>query len=162
MKRAVFAGSFSPVHSGHVEIIKRAAVLFDELIVAVTDNVNKTCCISLSNREKLLTEACGGLNNVKVMSFNGTLADFCKKNKVDCIVKSLRNSIDLEYEYQMATVNKKTFGVETLFLLSAPEYRHISSTLVREFIKYDEDIYGLVPDGLVEKIKEVVDVSKIR
>ena len=73
----------------------------------------------------------------------------------------MRNSIDFEYEYEMATVKKKLFGVETLFLLSAPEYRHISSTLVREFLRYGKDISALVPDGMASKIKEVVNVSKI-
>ena len=161
MKRAVFAGSCSPVHSGHVEIIRRISELFDEVIVAVTENVNKPCYISLEDKKNLLVDACHDFKNVKVMSFNGTLADFCKENAVDCIVKSMRNSIDFEYEYEMATVNKKLFGVETLFLLSAPEYRHISSTLVREFLMYGKDISALVPDGMASKIKEVVNVSKI-
>ena len=159
MRRVVFVGSFSPIHNGHMDIINRLADLFDEVILAVTQNNNKAMSISIAQREELLKLACENFSNVKVMAFDGTLADFCHDNNVDCIVKSVRNTIDFEYEYNMATVNKNIFEVETLVMFSSPEYRHISSSLVREFLLYNKDISALVPKCLVEKIKEVYHVS---
>lgn len=155
MKRAVFAGSFAPVHNGHLDIANRACDIFDEVIFAVTQNKNKQSYVSIEQRKYILEQACKNMPKIKVMSFSGTLADFCKQNNVDCIIKSVRNIIDFEYEYEMATVNKDIFGLETLFLFSAPQYKHLSSSLVREFIQYQKDISSFVPDEIKEMIKEV-------
>ena len=159
MKRVVFVGSFAPVHNGHFDIIKRLVDVFDEVIIAVTQNKNKLFVASVEDRKELLKIACKDFSSVKVMSFKGTLADFCHDNNVDCIVKAVRNTIDFEYEYDMAITNKQFFNVETLVMFSAPQYRHISSTLVREFLQYDKDITPLVPVGIAERIKEVFYVS---
>jgi len=155
MKTAVFVGSFAPLHNGHMDVIKRASKIFDKVILAITQNTNKPIIASIADREQLLKLACVNLPSVEVKSFNGTLADFCKENNVDCIVKAVRNSIDFEYEYDMAVVNKQLFDVETLVMFSAPEYRAISSSLVREFLRYNKDISSLVPTEIEEKIKEV-------
>ena len=161
MKRAVFAGSFSPVHNGHLDVINRACDIFDEVIFAVTQNKNKRSSVSIEKRKYILEQACKSLPKVKVMSFDGTLADFCKQNNVDCIIKSVRNVVDFEYEYEMATINKDILGVETLFMFSSPKYKHLSSSLVREFIQYNKDISSFVPDDIKEIIKEVYYVSKV-
>ena len=155
MKTAVFVGSFAPLHNGHIDVIKRALKIFDKVILAITQNTNKPAIASISDREQLLKLACNGMPMVEVKSFEGTLADFCKENKVDCIVKAVRNTIDFEYEYDMAVVNKQLFGVETLVMFSAPQYRAISSSLVREFLRYGKDISLLVPVEIEQKIKEV-------
>ena len=161
MRRAVFAGSFAPIHLGHFEIIKRACGLFDELVVAVTQNKNKPNLMSVESRKNLLRLACDEFKNVKVVSFQGTLADFCKENDIGCIVKSVRNFTDFEYEHDMAEVNRKIFGLETLILFADSQYKYISSSLVREFVQYDKDISFLVPQGMENDIKEVFHVSQV-
>ena len=155
MKTAVFVGSFAPLHNGHMDVIKRASKVFDKVILAITQNTNKPAIASIADREQLLKLACCNISTVEVKSFSGTLADFCKENNVDCIIKAVRNTIDFEYEYDMAVVNKELFGVETLVMFPAPQYRAISSSLVREFLRYDKDISSLVPTEIEEKIKEV-------
>ena len=155
MKTAVFVGSFAPLHNGHLDVIVRASKIFDKVILAITQNTNKPTVASILDREQILKIACKDIPTVEVKSFTGTLADFCKQNKVDCIIKSVRNTIDFEYEYDMAVVNKDLFGVETLVMFSAPKYRAISSSLVREFLRYDKDISSLVPTEIEKKIKEV-------
>jgi pantetheine-phosphate adenylyltransferase len=153
--KMVFAGSFAPVTKGHLDIIQRASVLADTLIVAVTHNVNKPQYIKIEDRINLISEAVKDIKNVKVMAFDTLLADFCKEVKADCIIKSIRDTVDFAYEEQMAAANKQTGDTETVFLFASPQYKHISSSLVRELISYGADITPFVPEGLAQKIIKV-------
>ncbi len=123
--------------------------------MAVTNNVNKPQYVELNDRINLISEAVKDIKNVKIMSFDTLLTDFCKEVKADCIIKSIRNTVDFAYEEQMAAANKLTGDIETLFLFASPQYKHISSTFVRELISYGADITPFVPQGLAQKIVKV-------
>ncbi len=155
MKR-VYAGSFAPITIGHLDIIKRAAALADELIVAVGHNANKPQVIAINDRINLIKEATKDIKNVKVMPFDTLLMDFCRQVKADCIIKSIRNTVDFAQEEQMASANKLMGDIETMFMFASSQYKHISSTFVRELISYGTDITPFVPQGLAQKILKVI------
>lgn len=153
MKRALIAGSFDPVTAGHMDIIKRALELFDEVHAVIFINSEKKYMFTLDNRIAMLEEACKGLENVKTGCCGGLLADYMKKNGISAVVKGVRNSSDYTYEHEMALINRSLWeGAETVFLPAKQEYRHISSAMVRELIKYGRDISMFVPSGVGEYI----------
>ena len=158
MRRAVCPGSFDPVTNGHVDVITRAAGLYDELVVAVLVNPGKAGLFSVDERMELLRDAVAELPNVTVDSFEGLLVDYCRANDIPVIVKGLRAVSDFEYELQMAQMNHRIAGVETLFMATNPEYAFLSSSLMKEVVKFGGDISGLVPDivhdRLVERLRE--------
>ena len=119
-RTAVFAGSFDPLTIGHLDIIKRAAELFDTLVVAVVINPNKTSLFTSDERTKMIQEACLAIPNVNIDSFEGLFADYVNNNKFDAVIRGLRNTTDFEYEETMANVNADLyeFGTETVFLMS--------------------------------------------
>ena len=158
MKTAVFAGSFCPITTGHLDIIKRVAALCDTLVVGVTQNVNKTVLISTDKKANMIKKAvCAcGLKNVQVKPFDGLLADFCKKESADFIIKSVRNTADFFYEKDMAIINRKNFGLETFLMFAAPEYEYISSSAVRELLSYGASIDGFVPECVKDEITEAL------
>lgn len=153
MKRALIAGSFDPVTAGHMDIIKRALEIFDEVHAVIFINSEKKYMFTLDNRIAMLEEACKGLENVKTGCCDGLLADYMKKNGISAVVKGVRNSSDYTYEHEMALINRSLWeGAETVFLPAKQEYRHISSAMVRELIKYGRDISMFVPSGVGEHI----------
>ncbi|MCK5523112.1 MAG: pantetheine-phosphate adenylyltransferase [Thiomargarita sp.] len=130
---AIYPGTFDPITNGHTDIIKRAAKLFEQVIVAVAANSTKTPAFSLKKRIDLATHVLAGLNNVTICGFNGLLAEFAKQCQAQVIVRGLRAMSDFEYEFQMAGMNRTLIpDIETLFLTPANEYTYISSSLVRE------------------------------
>jgi pantetheine-phosphate adenylyltransferase len=154
VRRVVCPGSFDPVTNGHLDIISRAAQLYDEVVVAVFRNQNKTAFFSTEERLELLREATKGLDNVRVDRFEGLTVDYCKANDISAIVKGLRAVTDFDYEMQMAQMNYNQAGVETLFMTTNPLYAFLSSSLVKDFAKFGGDVSGLVPPIVLERLKE--------
>lgn len=150
MHRAVCPGSFDPVTNGHLDIIERAAKLFDEVVVAVGINRSKSRLFSPEERIDMLTTACAGWDNVRVDGFTGLLTDFCLKHEIDAIVKGLRAVSDFDYELQMAQMNSSLAPVETVFVPTSPEWSFLASSLVKEVATFGGDVSGLVPDFVRE------------
>lgn len=145
MRRAVFPGTFDPITLGHVDIIKRALPLFDELIIAIGTNSDKKTMFSLEERIKFIEDVFKNESQIKVKSYTGLTANFCKNEKVQFIVRGLRNSIDFAYEQSIAQANAKVNGVDSVFLICSPEYSHISSSIVRDIARHDGDYQDLIP-----------------
>ncbi|WP_188780926.1 pantetheine-phosphate adenylyltransferase [Marmoricola endophyticus] len=154
MRRAVCPGSFDPVTNGHVDIVQRAAGLFDEVFVAVGVNRSKSSSRLFTPEERMamLEQACGHLDNVRVAGFEGLLTDFCAENDVAAIVKGLRAVTDFDYELQMAQMNASLTEVETVFVPTSPEYSFLASSLVKEVARFGGDVSGLVPPLVLEAL----------
>jgi pantetheine-phosphate adenylyltransferase len=157
-KTVICPGSFDPVTLGHLDIIKRASKMFGKVKVAVLINSSKTPCFSIEERMELLRDATSGLGNVEVVSFEGLLANYCREQGVDAIVKGLRAVSDFEYEFQMAIANKKLNpNLETIFLTADSDSTFLSSSMVREIGSMGGDISNFVPACVHDRI-----VSKLR
>ena len=152
MRRAVCPGSFDPVTNGHVDVVSRAAALYDELVVAVLVNPGKAGLFTVDERIALLRDAVADVPNVVVDSFQGLLVDYCRSNDIPVIVKGLRAVSDFEYELQMAQMNRELAGVETLFVPTAPQVGHLSSSLVKQIATFGGDVSGLVPKAVQERL----------
>ena len=152
MRRAVCPGSFDPVTNGHLDIIGRAAAIYDEVVVAVLVNESKAGLFDIPERIELLREVCAQWPNVSVDSFRGLLVDFCKDRSIPVIVKGLRAVSDFEYELQMAQMNHRLGDVETMFMTTNPLYSFLSSSLVKEVAKYGGDVSELVPDVVAQRL----------
>ena len=153
MKKAVYPGSFDPLTFGHLDIIKRAAKIFDELTVAVLDNKAKTPLFSVDERVSMLREITQDIPNVRVDSFDGLLVDYMKKEDITIIVRGLRAATDFEYELQIAQTNHVEYPeAETIFLTTNLKYSYLSSSVVREFAAYGGDISKFVPERFIDRI----------
>jgi pantetheine-phosphate adenylyltransferase len=152
VRRVVCPGSFDPVTNGHLDIISRAASLFDEVIVAVLRNLSKTGLFTAEERVEMLREVLKGQPNVRVARFEGLTVDFCRDNGASAIVKGLRAVSDFDYEMQQAQMNYRQAGVETLFMTTNPLYAFLSSSLIKDIAKYGGDVSGLVPDSVLERL----------
>jgi pantetheine-phosphate adenylyltransferase len=152
VRRVVCPGSFDPVTNGHLDIISRAAMLYDEVIVAVFPNLSKTALFTVDERLELLREVTSKHSNVRVQQFDGLIVDFCRANDISAIVKGLRAVSDFDYEMQMAQMNYNQAGIETLFMTTNPLYAFLSSSLVKEFAKYGGDVSGLVPEPVLDAL----------
>jgi pantetheine-phosphate adenylyltransferase len=150
--KMLYAGTFDPVTSGHLDVIRRASALADELVVGVLTNAAKRCYFSPAERLEMLRSATEGIEGVAVDEFGGLLADYVKKNGIGAVVRGLRATTDFEYEIQMAQMNARlTEGaVETVFLMTDPKYSFVSSSLIKEVFILGGDIKGLVPDSVYE------------
>lgn len=153
MNTFVYPGSFDPVTNGHLDIIDRASVICDKLIVAVLVNGSKNPSFTLEERVELLERAIVGKKNVEVKSFEGLLVDLAKKERATTIIKGLRAVSDFEYEMQMAHLNKiQDNNIETLFMMTSVNYSFLSSSSIREIAKLGGSIDGLVPECVKEDI----------
>jgi pantetheine-phosphate adenylyltransferase len=152
LRRVVCPGSFDPVTNGHLDIISRAAQIYDEVVVAVLRNPSKTSLFTAAERVELIREATKKLDNVRVDRFEGLIVDFCRDNDIAAIVKGLRAVSDFDYEMQMAQMNYSQAGVETLFMTTNPLYAFLSSSLVKEFARYGGDVSGLVPPAVLDRL----------
>jgi pantetheine-phosphate adenylyltransferase len=148
----VCPGSFDPVTNGHVDVIARGAALYDELVVAVLVNPGKAGLFTVDERMELLREAVADLPNVVVDSFSGLLVDYCLSHDIPVVVKGLRAVGDFEYELQMAQMNRELAGVETLFVPTAPQVGHLSSSLVKQIATFGGDVSRLVPKGVLDRL----------
>lgn len=156
MKRiAVCPGSFDPITFGHIDLIERTVGMFDELVIAVARNVNKTGFFTVPERLEMIKELTEGYENISVDSFDGLLVDYVREKGACCVVRGLRAFSDFEYEFQMALTNRKLNDeYETIFLMTHESYSFISSSLVKELIEFGGDISAFVPPLVEEKLKE--------
>jgi pantetheine-phosphate adenylyltransferase len=152
VRRVVCPGSFDPVTNGHLDIISRAAQLYDEVVVAVVRNPNKNTLFTADERVELIREATKQHDNVRVDRFEGLTVDFCRDNDISAIIKGLRAVTDFDYEMQMAQMNYNQAGVETLFMTTNPLYAFLSSSLVKDFARFGGDVSGLVPANVLEHL----------
>lgn len=154
MRIAIFPGSFDPVTLGHTEIVARAANLFDKVVVAIGTNSAKQSYFSLEERMEMLRSAFAPLPNVEVDAYGNLTVDYAKEKGAGFLLRGLRTGQDLEYERPIALINQHLdAGLETVFLITSGAHSHISSTLVREVIKYGRDVEGLVPPEILPMVR---------
>lgn len=146
MSGAVCPGSFDPITLGHVDVFERAAAQFDEIVVAVLVNPNKSGMFTAEERMELIRESTAHLPNVRVESGTGLVVDFATARGLTAIVKGLRSGADFEYELQMAQMNKHVAGVDTFFVVTNPQYAFVSSSLAKEVAQLGGDVSGLLPE----------------
>ncbi len=152
---AIYPGSFDPITNGHIDLIKRASKLFDEVIVGITQNSKKSAFLSIDQRIDITKETLIGINNIKVMSFNTLLVDFANAQNAQVILRGLRAVSDFEYEFQLSGMNKHLNPtIETLFMTPAEQYANISSSLVREILSLNGDISHFVPKSVETLLKQ--------
>ena len=155
MTRAIFPGSFDPVTNGHIDIIRRAATVFDTLTVGVFNNVRKKALLPVEQRVQALEEALADIDNVQVVSFDGLLTDYMQKNAIKVIVRGLRSVTDYEYEQGQAQIIHQLYpDLDTFFLLTKPEFSCVSSSVVREIYHFGGDISTLVPKSVLITIEK--------
>ncbi len=162
VRRVVCPGSFDPVTGGHLDVIERAAALYDEVVVAILHNPAKSGTFTPEERIAFVERAVAGLGvgeRVRVEAFSGRLlVDVCRDVGAEVVVKGLRGGTDFAYELPMALMNRHLTGVETVFLPGAPDLEHVSSSLVKEVVRYGGDVSGLVPDevrdALVARLRD--------
>lgn len=152
---AVYAGTFDPMTYGHVDLIERAARIFDEVIVAIAANPNKKPLFSLEERVQLVTEVVHSYHRVTVYGFNTLLLDFAKQHGANVILRGLRAVADFDYEFQLASMNRfLSPAIESMFLMPAEKYMYVSSSLVREIASLSGDITGFVPPRIATALQE--------
>lgn len=152
-RTALYAGSFDPLTLGHLDIIERAAALYDTVVVGVVANPGKSSLFSLDERVAMVCKACEGIANVRVESFEGLLADYVNKNKFDAVVRGLRSCADFEYEMDMAHINATLYdSAETVFLMTKPELSFVSSSMVKEVASLGGKIDGFVTEDIKNQL----------
>lgn len=149
---AVCPGSFDPITFGHVDVVKRALSLFDEVVVAVANNISKSHLLDSDQRVMLTRQALQGIEGVTVEPVSGLLADFCTERDARAIVKGLRGSADFDDEMSMSLLNRHLSGIETVFIMGDPSLNHVSSSMVKEIARYGGDVTGLVPDAVARSL----------
>lgn len=162
MTRAIYPGSFDPVTFGHIDIIKRSANLFDEIIVGVLNNTSKSPLFSVEERVNMLKEATRDIPNIRIASFSGLLVDFVKETEATVVVRGLRAITDFEYELQLAQTNHVLNpNIDTMFLTAKLEYLYLSSTIVREVAAFGGDISKFVPEKIAMRMYDKYGISKL-
>jgi pantetheine-phosphate adenylyltransferase len=153
---ALFPGSFDPFHNGHLEVVERASVLFDEVVVASLRNPQKgTPLFSIEEREAMLSESLAHLQNVRIVAMSTLVVDLARDVGASVIVRGLRAVSDFEIELQMAQMNRQLSGIETLFIPTGWQYAFIASRLIREVARFGGDVSELVPEPVNRRLKEV-------
>ncbi len=154
---AIYPGTFDPITNGHLDLIHRGAKIFDQLIVAILRNSEKTPLFSLEERIEMLEECTAELPNVKVDTFEGLLVDYAVRQKASAVLRGIRAVSDYEYELQMALMNRKLDArLETIFMMPAEAYSYLSSRLVREIGQLGGSVAGLVPETVEERLKKKI------
>ena len=157
-RRAIYPGSFDPVSNGHLDLIERARLLFDEIYVVIAANSSKKTLFSVDERVQFMKKACEGMPEVKVESFDGLTVEFAKAKKARSIIRGLRATSDFDYEFQMALTNRKlSTEVDTVFLMPSENHFYISSRIIKEIAAHKSDISRYVPDFIVDEINSKID-----
>lgn len=157
IRRAVYPGSFDPITYGHIDIIRRAASIFDEVIVAVAHNLEKNPLFSVEERVVFLKKAAAGMKNVKVDDFDGLVVKYVKRKNLHVIIRGLRMISDFEYEFQMALTNRKfDKSVETIFMMPSEEYSYVSSKLIKEAAALGANLKDFVPFYVEKELRKRV------
>jgi pantetheine-phosphate adenylyltransferase len=155
---AIYPGSFDPPTNGHLDLIERGSHIFDELVVAILRNAEKTPLFSVGERRKMLEDLTADLKNVRVDVFDGLTVEYAARSKASAVLRGIRALSDYEYELQMAMMNRKLRpDLETVFMMPAEQYSYLSSRLVREVARLGGDISGLVPEIVEQRLKEKLD-----
>ena len=155
---AIYPGSFDPPTNGHLDLIDRGSKIFDELVVAILRNADKTPLFSLGERRRMLEELTDSFRNVRVDTFDGLTVDYAAKVNASAVLRGIRALSDYEYELQMALMNRKLRpDLETVFMMPAEQYSYLSSRLVREVARLGGDVSGLVPELVEQRLKEKLD-----
>ncbi len=152
VRRCVCPGSFDPVTNGHLDVVGRASRLYDQVTVAIMVNTSKRGLFDVEERAEMLREVTAPLGNITVDSHHGLLVDYCRSHDIPAIVKGLRAVSDFDYELQMAQMNHRLTGVETLFVATSPEHSFLSSSLIKEVATYGGDVSGLVPAMVLDRL----------
>ncbi len=154
--KMLYAGTFDPITNGHLDLIRRGSKMCKELVVGVLSNKSKQPLFSTDERIKMIEMCTGDIDNIKIDTFDGLLADYVKMNNIDIVLRGLRMYMDFEYEMQMAQMNARLYNgdVETVFLMTAPDYSFVSSSIVKEVSLLKGDVDGLVPDSVLEFMKD--------
>jgi pantetheine-phosphate adenylyltransferase len=146
MKKAIYPGTFDPITLGHLDLIKRAAEMFDHIVIGVAASPSKNTLFSLEERVELISQVCGELDNVSVHGFSGLLVDFAKQQQANLLIRGLRTTMDFEYEFGLTTMYRRLMPeLESIFLTPAEEYAFLSSTLVREVAIHGGEVAQFVP-----------------
>lgn len=152
---AIYPGSFDPITCGHVDIIVRGSTIFDEVIVAVLENIDKKALFSVDERLDMIRATFSDRPNVKADAFTGLLVDYAQSKGATAIVRGVRAISDFEYEFQMALMNRRLApAIETVFMMPAEEYSYVSSRLIKEVAMLGGTVKGLVPDGVEQNLKD--------
>ena len=155
MRVAIYPGTFDPVTNGHLDILKRASLLFDKVIVAIAIDNEKESLFKIEERKSFMEAVVKDIPNVEVKSFDGLLMHFVQKTKARAIIRGLRAVSDFEYEFQLALMNKKLKkNVETIFLMTSSEYAFLSSTIIKQVVSLNGNINGLVPEIVEAALKK--------
>jgi len=156
-RKAIYPGTFDPITNGHLDVVARAAELFDEVVIALARNSTKAPLFSEEERIALcrnaVKEAFPSNGHVTVDSFDGLLAQYAKEQKAVAVVRGLRVLSDFEYEFQMALMNRKLEDITTVFLMPNEKYTYLNSTIIRELAKYGSDVSGFVPNCVAQELK---------
>ena len=162
MKTCVFAGTFDPPTSGHKEVVEKALKIFDGVTVALMINTDKTCLFSSEERLALLKELFGADKRVKVVAYNGAVVDLLKEENTPFFVRGVRDTIDFEYENRNHFASKKLMdGLITIYIPAEQESLHVSSTLVRNSVKFNKEFYGYIPSEIRESVRKILEAKNV-
>jgi pantetheine-phosphate adenylyltransferase len=153
---ALCPGTFDPVTNGHLDIIRRAAGIFDPVVVAVLENPAKSPVFAVEDRLGMLKEALGDDERIEVARFDGLLVDFARARGIPVVVKGIRAASDFDYELQMAQMNRHIGGLDTVFVPTSPTWSYISSSLIKEVVRFGGDVSGLVPPGVAGRLRDAL------
>ena len=163
MRRAIYPGSFDPITNGHLDVIQRAAKLFDEVVVAVAFNEQKTSLFPVDERVALIQHASATVPNIRIERFDGLLVDFARQQQASAVVRGLRAISDFEFEFQMALMNRKLEPeIETIFMMPAEKYTYISSRIVKEIARLGGDVTAFVPASVADALQTRLHGAKLR
>jgi pantetheine-phosphate adenylyltransferase len=162
MRTAIYPGTFDPITNGHLDIVQRAARLFDKIIVAAAENPRKNPLFSLKERAYLIRESVKGIANVEVDTFPGLLVQYAKQKKAEAVIRGLRAVSDFDYEFQMALLNRKLAPeLETVYLMPSEEYTYINSSVVKEVAYFGGRLDGFLPAVVARALADKMNTTKI-